>query len=295
MGPLFRKSSILFLAFSFIILYYPAWASDNLKPYKMGRKANGEFKSTVIQVKNKLLEQGFEIAGEYTPYKNAYLIIITDAELKKAAAMTEFGGYGVAQRVAVTKVDDELQVSYTNPEYMANIYRLKGDLKGVVKRLGSALGYVKDFGSENGFNADDLREYHYMMFMPYFTDQLELVKHESHEAAISAVEKGLSSGQGGSAKVFRIDIPGKKQSLFGVALNEGASADKAIMEVVDTGELKHTAHLPYELLVSGSTVYALHGKFRIAQSFPDLTMGTFMKISSTPNAIEEALRKLSGL
>ena len=31
----------------------------------------------------------------------------------------------------------------------------------------------------------------------------------------------------------------------------------------------------------------LHGKFRIAQSFPDLTMGTFMKISGAPAAIEK--------
>ena len=33
----------------------------------------------------------------------------------------------------------------------------------------------------------------------------------------------------------------------------------------------------------------LHGKFRIAQSFPDLTMGTFMKISGAPDGIEKVL------
>jgi hypothetical protein len=36
----------------------------------------------------------------------------------------------------------------------------------------------------------------------------------------------------------------------------------------------------------------LHGRFRIALSFPDLTMGTFSKIMSTPGDIEEAMRQI---
>jgi hypothetical protein len=54
-------------------------------------------------------------------------------------------------------------------------------------------------------------------------------------------------------------------------------------------ELRHTAHLPYGLLVSGDAAYALAGKFRIALAFPDLGMGTFMKISGAPNAIRDSL------
>jgi hypothetical protein len=37
----------------------------------------------------------------------------------------------------------------------------------------------------------------------------------------------------------------------------------------------------------------LHGKFRIALDFPDLTMGTFMKISGAPSAIEEKLKAVA--
>ena len=61
------------------------------------------------------------------------------------------------------------------------------------------------------------------------------------------------------------------------------------MDIVDQGLLKHTAHLPYEILVSGKKVLALRGRFRIAQSFPDLTLGTFMKIRSAPGAIKKSL------
>jgi hypothetical protein len=36
----------------------------------------------------------------------------------------------------------------------------------------------------------------------------------------------------------------------------------------------------------------LHGRYRIALSFPDLTMGTFSKIMSTPGDIEDLLKQL---
>jgi hypothetical protein len=62
------------------------------------------------------------------------------------------------------------------------------------------------------------------------------------------------------------------------------------MSAIDTDDLRHSAHLPYEVLVSGKHVYMLHGKFRIAQSFPDLGMGSFMNISAAPDAIENTIK-----
>ena len=108
------------------------------------------------------------------------------------------------------------------------------------------------------------------------------------------MENGLAAGAGATAKVYRIDVPGKEETLFGVVIDAGDGADKTILEICDTGELKHTAYLPYEILVSGNTVYALNGKFRIALSFPDLTMGTFTKILSAPGAIAESLKAAAG-
>jgi hypothetical protein len=48
------------------------------------------------------------------------------------------------------------------------------------------------------------------------------------------------------------------------------------------------------MVVTGGKVYMLHGKFRIALDFPDLTMGTFMKISGAPSAIEARLKQIAG-
>ena len=61
------------------------------------------------------------------------------------------------------------------------------------------------------------------------------------------------------------------------------------MPTIDIGQHKHTAFLPYEMLILKNKVYMLHGRYRIALSFPDLKMGTFMKIVSTPGNIEELL------
>jgi hypothetical protein len=37
----------------------------------------------------------------------------------------------------------------------------------------------------------------------------------------------------------------------------------------------------------------LHGRFRIALHWPELTMGTFMKIMSTPGNIEEFMEGIT--
>ena len=54
------------------------------------------------------------------------------------------------------------------------------------------------------------------------------------------------------------------------------------MPIIDIAQQKHVTFLPYELLVVRKEVRMLHGRFRIALSFPELGMGTFTKIMSTP-------------
>ena len=103
---------------------------------------------------------GFTIVGEYAPYAGADIIVVTNDELKKNAAASEFGGYGAVQRVSVTEVGKEVQVSYTNPVYMANVYRMQGDLSNVAATLAKALGKVEEFGAQ-GMTAKKARKYHY--------------------------------------------------------------------------------------------------------------------------------------
>ena len=83
-------------------------------------------------------------------------------------------------------------------------------------------------------------------------------------------------------------------SLFGVEL-AGQRGEKLFLPKIDKKEPMHLTFLPYEFLVMKDKVGMLHGKFRIALSFPDLSMGTFMKISSTPGDIKNYLRLIATL
>lgn len=280
----------------------PARAEEYLKPFVLAETRTGDPAAVVSEVEEKLTQAGFEIAGRYSPYPEATVIAVTDDALRQAAAKSEFGGYGAAQRVAVTKVDGEVQVSYTNPRYMAAAYRMTADLGPVQQRLADALGAQRAFGPDEGMTDEDLREYHYMFGMEYFDDPETLAEHDSYEAAVAAVETGLAEGRMGVTKVYRIDIPGKQETVFGVAM-DGAKGggedqdDAFIMSEIDFKPLRSTAHLPYEMLVSGNKVYALSARFRIAINFPDLSMmgsNSFMNIMGAPDAIRTALAAAAG-
>lgn len=266
-----------------------------LYPYILASQADGDVNASAEKAKAALKANGFDVVGSYAPYADTVVIGATNAALKAAAAKTEFGGYGAVARIAVTKVGGKVQVSFFNPDWMAEAYRMESDLTAVREGLEKALGMQRVFGSEEpGWKANQLNDYHFMVFMPYFDDHHELAEHDSYEAAIKAVEANLAAGKGKTTKVYRVDVPGKKQTVFGVAIGGAPAGDEHVMKLIDKASIKQTAHLPYELLVSGGNVYALHAKFRIAVNFPDLDMGTFMHINDAPSAIEESLQQAAG-
>ena len=285
-----------------IFLVTEASADETLlKPFVLGSRGPGSVAEKAEAVKTALAGQGFTVAGEYSPYPDADVIVVTNDELKSTAAKSEHGGFGAAVRVSVTRVKDEVQVAYTNPLYMANAYRMQGDLADVSTKLAAVLGRKEDFGAK-GLTAKKLRSYHYTVGMEYFDEPSVLAEYKSFEEAAAAVEAGLAAGKGGVTKVYRIDIPEKKEAVFGVGMKAASDADKFmddkfIMSEIDFKDLKSTAHLPSEMLVSGNKVYALYARFRIAISFPDLSMmgsNSFMHIMDSPKAIRKALTQAAG-
>lgn len=281
----------------FLFISANAQADDViLKPFVLASKSAGTVAEKSAQVKTALTTAGFTVAGEYAPYTGADIIIVTDDELKKNAAASDFGGYGAVQRVAITEVGKDIQVSYTNPVYMANVYRMKGDLSGVAASLATALGKMEEFGAQ-GMTAKQARKYHYTIGMEYFDEPSVLAEYGSYEEAVKAVDSKLASNKNGVSKVYRVDIPGKQESVFGVAMKGSDDNkymdDQYIMNEIDFHDVKSTAHLPYEVLVSGNKVYALYARFRIAIDFPDLSMmgkNSFMNIMKAPEAIRHALQ-----
>ena len=93
-------------------------------------------------------------------------------------------------------------------------------------------------------------------------------------------------------------------TLFGVGLGGSddypCSSDEYIMSRIDKSAPRHTAHLPYEMLVIGGRVEALYARFRIAISWPHLPMiasetgATFFSIMCAPDDIEKTLVLASG-
>ena len=297
-----------FMLLGVVALSYSGYvqAAERFKPFVLASQGPGDFDAKVQETKDALSAAGFEIIGEYTPYEDtfvdkAHVIIVTNDELKKAAGMSKYGGFAAPWRVAVTKVGDDIQVAYANPVYIANAYRLKTDLSGVTQGLRKAIGAQQSFGSKKGLSARKLRKYHYTFGMEYFDDVYQLAEYGSHQQAVDALSKNLAAGVAGVTEVYRLDL-GNDVTVFGVARKAPEGGDEHmdenwIMAIVDFRELKGTAYLPYEILVDGNKVVALHMRFRMALHYPDLKMmgqNSFMNIRPSPKAIDVALTAAAG-
>ena len=272
-------------------------ADAKLKTFILAEKKSGDVASIVAETKVKLSNAGFEIVGEYSPYDTATILIVTNDELKTNAGNSDFGAFGAAQRVTITRVDNEVQVAFTNPTYMSHAYRMKSDLASVTEKLKSTLGNLQEYGPDTGVTVKELRDYQYKWLMPYFDDRLVLADYGNQQVALEKVEAALAkNNKAGVKKVYRIDLAGKEESVIGVSMagpdNVDCSGDKYIMGKIDFKKLKSTGHLPYEVVVAKGRVYALPAEFRIAISFPDLSMmgsNSFASIMCAPTAIKEAL------
>jgi len=302
-----RRTFILFL--SGLLLAGSSLAAERVQPFILASSNSNDITSAATQLQEKLTTAGFQVIGDYSPYENARVLIFTSQALKKMSSQSERGGYGAVLRAAVTHNGNTTEISYTNPEYWANAYRMQGDFSTIKQQLASALGEKQDFGSgDKILSAADMREYHYTFMMEYFDEPSELNEFSTYEQAVATVEKNLAAKKNGTEQVYKLqlgkDPEGKTMTLYGVALRgtgkEDCSADQYIMSRIDKSTPRHTAHLPYELLVYGNKVEALFGRFRIALSWPSLPMmasdtgATFFSIMCAPGAIEKTLQQLAG-
>ena len=295
---------------AFIYAIAPAHAADFIKPFVLASTQQADLAQVAEKTRTELTSAGFEIIGDYQPYEGAMVIAITSAELRKQAQRSERGGYGAVLRVGLTEVDAGVQVSYTNPVYWANAYRMVDNLESVSAALSGALGAGQSFGSgEKQLTAEDMRDYNYTFMMEHFDDPSDLKRFRNHQQAVETIEKNLAAGAGGASKVYRVDLgedsEGEQMTLFGVALAGGnwryeCSSDEFIMSSIDRSSPRHTAHLPYEILVYGDEAEALFARFRIAISWPHLPMmssetgATFFSIMCAPEEIEKALTLVAG-
>jgi hypothetical protein len=285
------------LLFSFTVA-----AEDTLyKPFVVASSGPGTLSEKTQATLKALDAAGFEVVGQYAPVENTNIIVVSNEKLKKIAGMSDRGGYAAGQRVSISETDGNVEVSYVNPLYIQYGYRLSGDMQPVADALSDSLGNTRFCGGgDKKMTAKKLEKYHYMMGMQRFDDPSELGSFESYEAAVTAVEKGLAQSGDALTQVYRIDIPGKQQSVFGVGMKATNDEEEDIdsvfqMSIVDFEGCKKRAYFPYEVLVNGKNVEALHMRFRMALHFPNLSMmgqHGFTKLMSAPGAIEESLEEM---
>jgi hypothetical protein len=302
MRGLIMKHRIIATLLGCLLIGATAAAETTYQPFILASVSDSELTEQTAATVAALERSGFSVAGTHSPVEGANVIVVTSPELRAAAAQTPRGGYGAAQRISVTEREGKTEVAFVNPVYIQHAYRLEGDLQPVYEALKSALGEVEAFGAKKKMTAKKLKKYHYMVGMQRFDDPSELGSFESYDAAVAAVQKGLEVSGDPLSLVYRIDLSGKQQTVFGVAMRATGAAEEEVdidaahqLAIVNFEGYSKAAYFPYEVLVSGANVEALHMRFRMAVHFPDLPMmgkHGFMKLMASPKATEEALRGL---
>ena len=188
-------------------------------------------------------------------------------------------------------------MSYTNPDYILRAYlgssynTYKSTFQQFSDDLRSALSSVGNeftpFGG--GVDANELKKYHYKIMMPYFTDPIELKEFASFAEGLATIENNLKAKKGNTKQVYKLVYESQEVAVFGVGLQSKDDGEAYFLPKI--GEA-HAAALPYEIILQGNKASILHGKYRIALHWPELTMGTFMKIMSTPGDIEDTFEEL---
>ncbi len=261
---------------------------------------SGTVADVTAKLKAQLKTHEFMYLGGYHPEgkSNMYVIAFTKKQLyalaiygktnKALASILKFG---------IIKKGNTVTVSLLNPEYIFYAYfrnttgsyeKLKAisdETHNILKSVGTGF---RGFGGQ--LSKSELKKYHYMIGMPYFTDPVELKKFPSFAKACETIEKNLKAGKGKTARVFRLKFNKSQISIYGVALKDKEDGENYFLPVI--GE-DHIAAMPYELIVIGNKVMMLHGKYRFALLWPELSMGQFMKIVSTPGYIEDTMKGLT--
>jgi len=276
-------------------------AQEELSPYFKVAELDGNMKETAAQVSEVITTGGFEMIGKYSPAEKSEFLVIcfTNNKLKDLSLQfKDRGALASVLKAALVNENGKITLSILNPEYMFLAYwgeQLSGQEKQLiamsdkVKNMFAGLGKLEPFG---GFEKkEDLPDYHYMMMMPYFDDPVELNEFSSFEEGLNTIRKNLEAKTGNTVKVFEQLFEGKEIAVFGVGLWDKEEGEAAFLPII--GE-SHIANLPYEIILQGKEATMLHGKYRIAIYWPELTMGTFMKINSTPGNIEDMMEAVCG-
>ncbi len=294
-----KRKLILWCA-AFLFIGMPALFAQSLHPfYKVG-----EFNKSITQVGQEVTQllntNGFDVIGTYHPENNDQMLVIcfTSNNLKTLSLeFSDRGALGSVLKASIIMQNGKSTLSILNPEYMFMAYwgkQLNGQenqlsaLSESVKTLFSKMGTLEPFGGS--VDKEDLPGYHYKIFMPYFTDPDKLATFGSFETGLEIIRKNLADHKMNTQLVYEQIFPNQKIAVFGVGLMDPSTGESHFLPIIGESNI---AALPYQLILQGNKATALPGKYRIALYWPELGMGTFMKIMKTPGQIKEMLQSVT--
>lgn len=294
------KKSILIMLCSWIMFISTGISAQELNPYILVGESSNTLNETEQKVTNALKASGFEILGQYNPENNQTLkvIVYSRKDLQQISLkVKDRGALAAALKVGLKADGPGTTISYLNPEYLFQAYlresyddhkvgliKVSSDVKQALSPLGN-----KNTGFGGSMTAEDLREYHYKIMMPYFTDPVELKEFSSFEEGVKTIENNLKSQKGATKMVYSLTFSDQKVAVFGIAFLDEEKGEKQFLPII--GE-DHLAAMPYEIIIQGKKATMLHGRYRLALHWPELTMGTFMKIRNTPGDYKDAFEAL---
>ncbi|WP_321321325.1 hypothetical protein [Labilibaculum sp.] len=289
-----------------LILICFAWiqisnAQENkMSPFFKVGTSQTDIISLVSSIKQNLKANQFTVLGEYQPGVNQelYVICFSRNDLSQLCLKSEDrGALASILKIGLVKKGESTTVSIVNPDYvfcayLSNYETDKPLLSKITSDVKKSLSTIGDefapFGGE--VKESSLKKYHYKMMMPYFSDPVVLNEFESFEAGLETIRKNLKARKGNADLIYEQIFEDKNIAVFGIGLLDSEDGEKQFLPII--GE-DHVAAMPYEIILEGKEASMLHGKYRFALYWPELTMGTFMKIMSTPGDVEDFMKAIT--
>ncbi len=283
--------------FTILVLMFWAPLALALSPYFQGGKLPaGDINSLMAQVEGKLSKGGFNVIGKYAPSGLPGYGVVVATEPGILNAVRGIGGAAIVGAPIRVGVKSDGTVTYENLEYWLRAYFRKQypladrAVKTAHRKLTKALGAGKPFGGS--VDTKDLADYQYMFGMEGFeSDKNLLMEQLSFEDAVKTIQDNLARGLGKTAMVYEIIQPDKKLAVFGVALNDPKEGEGWWVKTIGADNI---AALPYEIYVVDNKVNHLFARFRIALGWPNVGMGSFMRIVEAPGIIRDTLTVVAG-
>ncbi len=287
----------IFISLIFILIFNTSSFGQDLSPYIKIGETTETMQQASEKITQALQNNSFTILGSYNPSNKSSLKVIafTRTDLKNTVVkVTDRGALAAVFKVGLVSKNGKVTMSYTNPEYILRAYlaenydtykstfqKFDSDLKTAFSTVGNEF---KPFGGT--VKAENLKNYHYKVFMPYFSDPITLHEFSSFEAAVKTIEANLKAKKDAAVLVYKLVYEKENIAVYGIGLQNKEKGESYFLPIIGEDNI---AAMPYEIILQEKKATMLAGKYRLALHWPELTMGTFMKIMSTPGDIEDTL------